>query len=142
MHSSTHVASRVPRGRLAPHHQPPPLRFLPPIGEAPGMSNKFRVLNISTGATCKYKQAKHKVEQECVWAWVDDTQRQVRNRTVGEMVTAVAVRNKTKRPLCFPEIRGVTWEPPIAERSYTFLDNRRALLAEARQFAAQAIAQL
>jgi hypothetical protein len=104
------------------------------------MASHTRVLNLTTGQFIKPSQAINRVEQ-CLSRWAG-IGRAIVDLTLAEMMCARAEKSKLEAPLETPEVPGVTWEPPIAERSYTFLNNRRALLAEARQFASQAIAQL
>jgi hypothetical protein len=104
------------------------------------MSAHAKVLNLTTGYRIKRSQARNRVEQ-CISRWIE-IGFSICDLTLQEMVCARAEQSKLQEPLETPEVPGVTWEPPIAERSYAFLNNRRALLAEARQFASQAIAQL
>jgi hypothetical protein len=104
------------------------------------MASHNSVLNLTTRQYIKPSQALTRVEQ-CISRWIERG-KTICDLTLAEMVCARAEQSKIQEPLETPEVVGVTWEPPIAERSYTFLNNRRALLAEARQFAAQAIAQL
>jgi hypothetical protein len=104
------------------------------------MASHNTVLNLTTRQYIKPSQAITRVEQ-CISRWIERG-RTICDLTLHEMVCARAEQSKMQEPLELPEVVGITWEPPIAERSYTFLNNRRALLAEARQFASQAIAQL
>jgi hypothetical protein len=104
------------------------------------MASNTRVLNLTTGSQIKRSQARNRVEQ-CLSRWIE-IGFSICDLTLQEMMCARAEQSKMQEPLETPEVPGVTWEPPLAERSYTFLNNRRALLAEARQFASQAIAQL
>jgi hypothetical protein len=104
------------------------------------MASNSRVLNLTTSQHLKPSQAISRIEQ-CLSRWIEHG-KTICDLTLQEMVCARAEQSKIQEPLETPEVMGVIWEPPIAERSYTFLNNRRALLAEARQFAAQAIAQL
>jgi hypothetical protein len=150
MHSSRHATSWPPRGRLATHHQPPtPLRdeYLGECGcdgfAFSEMSNNQQVINLTTGERMKLKRAKRKVEEgSMMWVVPFESVRAVTWQDLPDLKETRENHAKLEAPLETPEVAGITWEPPIAERSYTFLNNRRALLAEARQFAAQAIAQL
>jgi hypothetical protein len=104
------------------------------------MASNSRVLNLTTSQHLKPSQAISRIDQ-CLSRWVH-MGISICDLTLAEMVCARAEQSKLEEPLEMPEVAGITWEPPIAERSYTFLNNRRALIAEARQFASQAIAQL
>jgi hypothetical protein len=107
------------------------------------MSNNQQVLNLTTGERMKLKRAKRKVEEGAmIWVVPFESVRAVTWRDLPELRETRENHEKLITPLETPEVAGLTWEPPLAERSYTFLNNRRALLAEARQFASQAIAQL
>jgi hypothetical protein len=107
------------------------------------MSNNQQVANLTTGERMKLKRAKRKVEEgSLIWVSFGEYVRSVTLRDLPELKETRENHAKLEAPLETPEVAGVTWEPPVAERSYAFLNNRRALLAEARQFASQAIAQL
>jgi hypothetical protein len=107
------------------------------------MSNNQQVINLTTGERMKLKRAKRKVEKgSMMWVVPFESVRAVTWQDLPDLKETRENHAKLEAPLETPEVVGVTWEPPIAERSYTFLNNRRALLAEARQFASQAIAQL
>jgi hypothetical protein len=107
------------------------------------MSNNQQVINLTTGERMKLKRAKRKVEEgSLIWVEFSESVRSVTWQDLPELKETRENHAKLAKPLDTPEVAGITWEPPLAERSYTFLNNRRALIAEARQFASQAIAQL
>jgi hypothetical protein len=97
------------------------------------MSNNFRVLNVTRGFTLKFKQALKAVD-ECACAWVDESRTQVRDVTLSEAISLRNEQARRQQPLELPEVHGLTYEPPVCERSQTFAANRRDLLMQARQF--------
>jgi hypothetical protein len=112
------------------------------------MSNNQQVLNINTNQCMRLKQARRKVQEgSMLWVVENESVRTVTLIDLPEVKETRELYEKQKEPLPAVNPRSVTrgiliWEPPAAERSMTFKADRQLLIARARQFASQAIAQL
>jgi hypothetical protein len=96
------------------------------------MASHTRVLNLTTGLRIKRSQAIGRVAHGISeWVEMDFT---VRDLTLAESIAARREQAKRQQPLELSEVHGLTYEPPVYERSRTFAANRRDLLMQARQF--------
>lgn len=94
------------------------------------MSGNSRVLNLTRGYTVKYKHALRGIEQ-CAVAWVEEGV-SVRDLTLAESITKRNEQAKLREPLCYAELPGVVFRPPMGAEKANALSS--TLVWEAHRF--------
>lgn len=101
------------------------------------MSNNQEVTNVTTGESMKLKKARRRVaEGALIWVVENFTVRSVTFADLAALRETVLapVQPSPCKPaalLCTPELHGIRFAPPAAERSISFLRRRRTLISQA-----------
>jgi hypothetical protein len=99
------------------------------------MSNNQQVLNVTTGEKMKLKQAKKLVlEGRLLWEVENESVRSVTFADLPELKHTIEHYARLRAPLSSPELPGLRYAPPATENTHTFLNNRRSLITQAREF--------
>jgi hypothetical protein len=96
------------------------------------VASHTKVLNLTTGCRIKRSQAVNRIEQ-CTSEWVE-TGFSIRDLTLAESIQFRSNQARLRAPLSSPELPGLRYAPPATENTHTFLNNRRSLITQAREF--------
>lgn len=98
------------------------------------MASHTRVLNVTRGYHIKYKHALRGLEQ-CAVTWVEEGV-SVRDLTLAESIAARNEQAKLREPLCYAELPGVMFRPPVGQEKADSVS--QALVWEAHRWVREA----